>query len=971
MAINTQKLLPQSQGISSALANFSKVSSGLSIQKKTADVNKITQLSAKYNEQNVDIVRRSLIDVDTLLKSVLTEDKNTTESKRRRKEREEFEERESRLEVPKEQRKFRLPQVSLPGMSFLDKVKRFLLFTGIGWLFTNFQDQLPKLVGIVKIITPLYGVVENVFKFILSSVVNFIERGYETYDKIRALVKSVGGEGAQQSFDALSSKLNEYINYILIGGMALTGAISAFATNVSKFKPQAPKPAPAATGRRPRVTTGAGGTSIRSGAARVTTSGGKLVERNIAKNIFRRTVKPVLSKLPIVGALVEFGLSWALGDPVGKAAFRGIGSLLVGAVGTAIGGPIGAAIGGIVGGEVGGRLYDTFFGGKKPAAYRNGGRVIRTYAKGGGVLGDYGLGRTLEVERSRKPAPPPQSTQPGRDVGGKNEIKRLFPNPNENKLTYGKPNPYYALENTASDFKSAPYGLGSLMGGAIDVALGQKLSNNAILNASVGLENMFYDNYDKDKNFIDVRSIIFGVIKSAADSALNNIRNELSKEKRKKEEEKEKPTDQTKSARRDAQISGASQTGVDVGGAVVGYVGSTGRSTGPHIHIETGNGYGGKGGNIPKSVLDNIFVNGKPLSSYPMGDGLGAGRGHDGFDYPMNGNEPIVLKGGLKFVEYDEGWNGAYGNSLVLSDSSGAKYLIAHLSAGPSDPKKIKELQERQKTEQQVALDQTKNARRSPTDSTGIISAGSGTGSYGTKEQRALLKAISFAEGTTGGYGIIYGGANVPELASGKLTVKQVYDMMMSGTLNGKGVGYKSGSRATGKYQFMPDTLSDIVRSGAISWDEKFTPEAQDRAILSRISSFRGVTPELLAKEGLSAKVSNMLAPEFASFPTYSGKSYHKQPVKSLKSIQQVYGAKDGGVIPSGNNYLPKQPSKYNTKSIETYPDYVDGGPGTRIAIQRIIIQKTVPVPMGGKSRTDFMIAGGGGVNNNMSSHRG
>jgi murein DD-endopeptidase MepM/ murein hydrolase activator NlpD len=167
-------------------------------------------------------------------------------------------------------------------------------------------------------------------------------------------------------------------------------------------------------------------------------------------------------------------------------------------------------------------------------------------------------------------------------------------------------------------------------------------------------------------------------------------------------------------------------------------------------------------------------------------------------------------------------------------------------------------------------------------------SEGSG-GKSGTKEQRALLDAISFAEGTTKGYGIIFGGANVPELARGELTVKQVYDMMMSGKLNGRNVGYKSGSRATGRYQFMPDTLSDIVKTGAISWDEKFTPEAQDRAILARIASFRGVTPELLRKEGLSARVSNMLAPEFASLPTYSGASYYGQPVKTLKDIQKKY----------------------------------------------------------------------------------
>lgn len=903
MAINPQKFLPPAK-ISSPLANFS----GLSIQKKTTEVNRISQLSLKYNEQNVDIVKKSLVDVDILLKTVLTEDRNTTELKRKRKEREEFEERESKLEVPKEQKKFRLPQVSLPGMSFLDRVKRFLLFTGIGWLFTNFQDQLPKLLGIVKIITPLYGVVENVFKFILSSVVNFIERGYETYDKIRALVKSVGGEGAQKSFDALSSNLNEYINYILIGGMALTGAIDSFASNVSKFKPQPQQPT---AGVKPKVTTGAGGTSIKTGAARVTTSGGKLAERNIAKNIFRRTVKPALSRLPVVGALIEFGLSWALGDPVGKAAFRGIGSLIVGAVGTAIGGPIGAAIGGILGGEVGGRLYDTFFGGKKPAAYRNGGRVIKAYAKGGGILGDYGLGRTLEVERSKKPAPPVQATVPGEDVGGGSEIRKLFPNPNENEKTYGKPNPYNALKNTASDLKGVPYGLGALMGGAIDVAFGQKLSNNTILNASVGLENMFYDNYDRDKNYIDVRSIIFGVIKSAADSALNNIQNELNKGKRKKEE-KPKPTDQTQSSRRETQGPGGAAAGVDVGGVVVGYVGSTGRSSGPHIHIETGDGYGGAGGDIPKSVLDNIIVNGKSLSSYPMGDGKGAGRGHRGFDYPMNGNEPIVLKGGLKFVEYDEGWNGAYGNSLVLSDSSGAKYLIAHLSAGPKDPKKIKELQEKQRVATATKLDDTSNSKISQTP----VPKG---GTLSTSQLISVARQAGFDEKTA----TIMGAVAFAE-SSGRSGVS------------------RSDTDVHGLWQIrFPVHEEKLKKIGITSREQLYDPLTNAKAAKAVYDS-----------QGISA------------WSAYTNGAYKNYLPKAQKGG-------DISRISSSNNYIPKQPSKYNTKSIEMYPDYSESGAGTRVVIQRIFIEKKVPMPMKGKSRTDFMIAGGGSVNNDMLVYRG
>jgi len=939
MAINTQKLLPPSK-ISSPIANFS----GLSIQKKTTEVNRVSQLSQKYNQQNLNIIKSSLIDVDSLLKSVLSENKSTEEAKRRRKEREEYEERESRLEIPKEQKKFRLPAVSIPGMSFLDRIKRFLFFTALGWLFSNFQSQLPKLLGIVKIITPIYGVVENVFKFILSSIVNFVERGYETYDKIRALVKSVGGENAQQDFDALSSKMNEYINYILIGGMALTGAISAFAANVSKFKPQQPTPRP--TGSGPRVTTGSGGKPPSTGA-RVTTSGGRLAQRQIAKNFIRTSVKPVLSRLPIIGGLIEFGLSWALGDPVGKAAFRGIGSLLVGAVGTAIGGPIGAAIGGLLGGEIGGKVYDQFFGGKKPPAYHKGGR-IRAYAKGGSVLGDYGSGRTLEVERTKKPTPRPQSTQPGQDVGGQKEIKKLFPNVNENLLTYNKPNPYYALTGAASDFKSAPYGLGTLMGGAIDVALGQEMSNMTIINASRGLENMFYDNYDREKNTIDVQSIIQGVVKSAASSAFENIRSQVNKGK-KKEEEKPKPTDQTQTAIRDQVSPQGVPGGVDVSGEVVGYVGSTGRSSGPHIHIETGDGYSGKGGEIADYILNSIIVDGKPLSQHPRGDGLGAGRGHRGFDFPIRSGAPIVLKGGLKFVEYDEGYNGSYGNSLIISDSSGRKYLIGHLSGGPSNPNKIKELQEKQKALSVGKLDDTSGSKMAEP------SAPIGTGKISDIQKQALNILSKYESASSGGYNAVNqigvaGGRGVLGYSGdfrqmkqhkGKaltdMTIAEIMSLQAekSGMSNEEWIS-RGRLHAVGRYQFIGGTLPGVVARTGVPTSAKFTPEVQDKLAL-----------QYLKESGIGAWVG----------PSDNATKAERAIIEQARKAQK--GGITSNISSDGNYVLPKQ-SPTDTKSLEKYPLYARSGSGkSQIAVQRVVIEKMIPIPMGGKSKSNFMIAGG------------
>ena len=163
-----------------------------------------------------------------------------------------------------------------------------------------------------------------------------------------------------------------------------------------------------------------------------------------------------------------------------------------------------------------------------------------------------------------------------------------------------------------------------------------------------------------------------------------------------------------------------------------------------------------------------------------------------------------------------------------------------------------------------------------------------------TNEQQALLDAISFAEGTKKSYGTIYGGKIVPELEQGRLTLDQVHAMMMTGKLNGKSVGYGRGkyaSVATGRYQLMPDTLRDIQSNMNLPGDTLLTPDMQDKMILDRVTHFRGVSPEMLKKEGLSKRVLDKLAPEFASFPfsLKGNQSYYGQPVKSPESIREAY----------------------------------------------------------------------------------
>lgn len=146
----------------------------------------------------------------------------------------------------------------------------------------------------------------------------------------------------------------------------------------------------------------------------------------------------------------------------------------------------------------------------------------------------------------------------------------------------------------------------------------------------------------------------------------------------------------------------------------------------------------------------------------------------------------------------------------------------------------------------------------------------------GTQEGQRLLQAIRFAEGTSGpkGYQTMFGGGTFADISRHPDTVVS------------KG-GYKSA--AAGAYQFMPGTWS---RQASRLGLESFGPKEQDIAALAlarnRLMGLGGLAA--LQKEGLSPRVAAALAPEWASFPTESGKSYYGQPVKTLESIQKVYG---------------------------------------------------------------------------------
>ncbi len=146
-----------------------------------------------------------------------------------------------------------------------------------------------------------------------------------------------------------------------------------------------------------------------------------------------------------------------------------------------------------------------------------------------------------------------------------------------------------------------------------------------------------------------------------------------------------------------------------------------------------------------------------------------------------------------------------------------------------------------------------------------------------TPEGQRLLKTIRFAEGTAGpkGYQTMFGGGTFSDLS------RHPDRVVRSG-------GYSSA--AAGAYQFLPGTWqSQASRLGLKGFGETEQDIAALALARNRLMDIGGL--ETVRKEGLSKRVAAALAPEWASFPTETGRSYYGQPVKSLESLQRYYGA--------------------------------------------------------------------------------
>ena len=513
--IDPKKLLPDSSKTTSILVPKKNVSIS------TPGAPALKPASAPESVGGSLVVKK-LIKIDEVLQDNISFKKKTAKKEEQEKQKEKREKKEKVLESKKDKKKKADKLFNVPKDTGIDFLSNWLQWTVIGFLFNNLKGLIAYLAPIWNnVIKPLGKILYNVFTTIVSGVTNFIEFGYNAYSTVEGLVEKLGGEDAKEEFNKASSALTTALNVAIIGLMIAAstrpgggrpgrgGTRTKPGRGGSSVRP--------GTGGRPKVTTSgggrAGGLGLRnplrqtpkvtsgSGASRVTGAiGNRLTGRGAAKvttgaagrlglRSAGRLLKPILGRLPIVGGLIEFLISWAMGDPIGKAAFRGVGATLFAALGGIIGSvvpvfgtAIGAALGGFAGGEAGGLLYDVMFGNKNVE-----GKVEKK--QGGGQVGARKK-PSRQIGRAKKKVKVGKvdkvSTLPGKDFATKKKIEEFY-GKDKGLLGSGlgakKDTPYDGLTEASEIAKrnrSLNGVIGALIGTGIDLTLGQKPSNNQI-----------------------------------------------------------------------------------------------------------------------------------------------------------------------------------------------------------------------------------------------------------------------------------------------------------------------------------------------------------------------------------------------------------------------------------------------------------------------------------------------------------
>jgi hypothetical protein len=377
MAINADKLLNKSSG---------RLAMQKAQQEKMIGGGPVNIVLTKKSIKGIEGIKINVIKIENILKGSLALDKKQLDDKKKATSKKRKDNIETKLETKPSAENGKVKMPSAPRMGILDFIKNFIGNVLLGYFAVRLIKHLPKIMPIVKFLGNAADFIINTGGELLNGLVTFIDIGYKAYDATRGFIKNLGGENFAKGFDKFIGAIDTalFLTTVLAGSLAMEVMSGGGGGGLMKdtVKGEARKSA---------------GVFGRGATRAVTRLGLKTIGKGGTKAILG-AVRPLVRNAPLIGGLLEFGISWALGDPLPKAAFRGVGTALLAAVGAAIGGPIGLAIGGYAGGELGGVLYDMFFNNKKPSQKSK----VQGRAGGGVTRGGRSRGRVKRTLSKQK-----------------------------------------------------------------------------------------------------------------------------------------------------------------------------------------------------------------------------------------------------------------------------------------------------------------------------------------------------------------------------------------------------------------------------------------------------------------------------------------------------------------------------------------------------------------------------------------
>jgi hypothetical protein len=505
-------------------------------QTKKISVNPVSG-EGKSGHKGLVSVKSRVINIEKLLGR---QNKLYTKQKKKAGQQEEKKSRakqEDKLEKPKkdDENKGKKKLLKGPKLGFLDRIKSFIGKILLGFIAFKMIDYLPQMIAFLPKINSAATWIANFGIGTIDALSSFVKGAYDLRTKTIGFIDDLGGQNLVNTFSKFEGAVETVITTLIFAAAAgnlgggpgggrgtpgrgggkpnvvnkgfwnertgrwqgsFTGRDGAYRTNEAARRYAQRFGRDAAVNRFGQEgVRSLGGKYARSGAENLARKGlVSLAGKGGAKAILG-TVRPLLKRLPIIGALIDFGLSVALGESPGRAAFKAIGAGLLGSVGAAIGSVVpiaGNIVGGIVGGmagdAIGGALYDMFFGNKKPQQknQRVQGKAGGGITRGGRKMG--AVSRSLKREKSEPPRIYAEKSREtkinvGSQTGGKKKVKKIFPESKDSKNV----SPMTYIEDVNKEMSTMPF-LGPLFGIAYKTLLGDKANSTDYRNVAGGLD---------------------------------------------------------------------------------------------------------------------------------------------------------------------------------------------------------------------------------------------------------------------------------------------------------------------------------------------------------------------------------------------------------------------------------------------------------------------------------------------------